>query len=254
MSHTCPACGTESEGRFCAQCGAALAAECRECGSPVPAGGRFCNQCGASAAPAAATPPKRAVLPWAVAAAAVVGLAAVVLLPRLSGSGPAPAPALAAPAAPAAGADPTGVDLASMSPRERADRLFNRVMEGVARGDTSQLVFFADMGVQAYGMVPERDADLHYHLAELHRVRGDAAGVQAQADTILAADPSHLFGLFSAARAAEMRGERSAAAGLFRRFVEAYPGEVARDLPEYREHMQGLPAMRAEAEQGAGEG
>lgn len=248
MSQPCPACGTESDGRFCSHCGAARSADCRECGSPLAAGGRFCNECGAAAGLAAPAPAKRSVLPWAVAAVAVAAVAAMALFPRVSGSPTAPLAAAAEAPPPASGMDASGVDLASMTPRERADRLFNRVMEGTARGDTAQLGFFADMAVQAYGMVPERDADLHYHLGELHNVRGDAAAVQAQADTILASDPSHLFGLFTAGRAARLRGDQAAAAAHFGRFVEVYADERARDLPEYREHAPGLPSMRAEAE------
>lgn len=245
MTQPCPACGTDAEGRFCSHCGAALSAECRACGHALPPGGRFCNECGAAATPpeGAAPQQRRSVLPWVIAGVAVAGLVAIAVLPRLSGAPPAPAPE----AAVRQPQDPASVDLASMSPRERADRLFNRVMEGVARGDTAQLTFFADMAVQAYGMVAERDADLHYHLGELHHVRQDAAAAEAQADTILAADPAHLFGLFTAARAAALRGDAAAARARYGRFVEVYAAERARDLPEYREHAQGLPAMRAEA-------
>ncbi|HEX2207291.1 MAG TPA: hypothetical protein VHG93_06375, partial [Longimicrobium sp.] len=152
---------------------------------------------------------------------------------------------------PATAGDPSAVDLASMSPRERADRLFNRVMQGVSGGDTTQLGFFAGMAIQAYGMVPERDADLHYHLGELYRLTGDAARARAQADTILAADPQHLFGLYGAARAEELR-DAGAARPLYQRFLDAYAAQVARNLPEYQEHSQGLPAMRAAAQQAVG--
>jgi hypothetical protein len=257
MSQTCPSCGHESAGRFCSDCGASLGAACRACGGALPAGARFCNQCGESVAErvdgaetARVRSPSRTVLPWAVAGAAVLALAAVAIVPRLSDRG-AEAPVAASPIAPAAG-DPSAIDLASMSPRERADRLFNRVMEGTASGDTAQTAFFTEMAVQAYGMVEERDADLHYHLAELSHVAGDAAGARAHADSILAADPAHLFGLYTGARAEALRGDSAAARALFQRFVDGYAGEVARNLPEYQGHAQGLPAMRAEAERALG--
>jgi hypothetical protein len=251
MSQTCPSCEAPASGRFCPQCGVAIDAQCRECQNPLPAGARFCNQCGVTvAAQAAPARTRQPVLAWAIAGAALVVLAGVVIAPRLSG-GEQPAAALAQQGAAPAG-DPAAVDLASMTPRERADRLFNRVMQGMASGDTAQLGFFTGMAIQAYGMVPERDADLHYHLGELHRMSGDAASARAQADSILAADPQHLFGLYGAARAEQLRNDAGAAKGLFQRFLDAYTAQVARNLPEYQEHAQGLPSMRSEAQQAVG--
>lgn len=253
MSQTCPSCQAPASGRFCPQCGVALDAQCRECQNPLPAGARFCNQCGVSvAAPATPARARQPALPWAIAAVAVAVLAAATILPRLAGDDDSPPVALAQQPAPAPGGDPSSVDLASMTPRERADRLFNRVMQGVSSGDTAKLGFFAGMAIQAYGMVPERDADLHYHLGELYRLTGDAASARAQADTILAADPQHLFGLYGAARAEELRGGEAAAKGMYQRFLDAYAAQVARNLPEYQEHSQGLPGMRAAAQQAVG--
>jgi len=250
MPDTCPSCGAAAAGRFCAACGVALDAACPACRNPLPAGARFCNQCGApaTAVAAAAGAPERAplpgILPWVVVAALLVVLA----IDRLRDD-PAPAPAVATQPQAATGDDPSAIDLASMTPRQRADRLFNRVMQSLASGDTTRLGFFTEMAVQAYGQVPERDADLHYHLGELHRMRGEAAAVRAQADSILATDPQHLFGLFTAAQAEALRGQEAAARGFYQRFLDAYPAEIARNLPEYRDHAQALPAMRAAAEQ-----
>ncbi|HEU4886026.1 MAG TPA: zinc ribbon domain-containing protein [Longimicrobium sp.] len=252
MSQTCPSCDAPASGRFCPQCGVAIDAQCRECQNPLPAGARFCNQCGvpvsAAAAPARARQPA---LPWAIAGVAVVVLAAMTILPRISGD-EAQQPAPLAQQQAAAPGDPSSVDLASMTPREAADRLFNRVMQGLSAGDSTEVTRFAPMAIQAYGMVPERDADLHYHLGELYRVTGNAPSARAQADSILATDPKHLFGLYGAARAEELRGDQSAAKGMYQRFLDAYAAEVARNLPEYQEHSQGLPSMRASAQQAVG--
>jgi tetratricopeptide (TPR) repeat protein len=148
----------------------------------------------------------------------------------------------------AAGMDAGSVDLASMSPRERADRLFNRVMQGMSGGDTTRIGFFTDMAIQAYGMVPERDADLHYHLGELYRAKGDLNAARAQADTLMAMDAQHLFGLFGAAQVEQARGNAEGAATFFRQFLDAYAPQIAANRPEYTEHMQALPVMRAEAQ------
>ena len=42
------------------------------------------------------------------------------------------------------------VDLASLSPRQAADRLFNRVMAASENGDTAEALQFAPMALQAY--------------------------------------------------------------------------------------------------------
>ncbi|WP_420129653.1 double zinc ribbon domain-containing protein [Longimicrobium sp.] len=255
MSQTCPSCEAPASGRFCPQCGVAIDAQCRECQNPLPAGARFCNQCGlaVSAQPAAPARAKQPALPWAIAAVTVALLAATTILPRLTGDEATPVPlAQQQGAAPGGAGDPSQVDLASMTPRQAADRLFNRVMQGLSAGNNAEVQQFAPMAIQAYGMVPERDSDLHYHLGELYRVTGDAVSARAQADTILAADPQHLFGLYGAARAEELRGNAGAAQGLYQRFLDAYPTQVARNLPEYQEHSQGLPSMRAAAQQAVG--
>jgi hypothetical protein len=260
MAETCPSCGAQASGRFCESCGAALSAACRECGNPLPRGAKFCNMCGAAASAAAAPavaatrPP---VLPWTVAALALIALIAVVLVPRLGGRGDEPvatagqppfAPAAGQPGAAAPAGDPRSVDLASMTPRDAADRLFNRVMTAVSTGDSAQARQFVPMAVMAYQRVDSLNADGRYHLAALQLVAGDYASARAQADTLLAGNPSHLFGLFTAAQAEGGRGNQAGARDLYQRFVQSYDREVAKKLPEYEEHSQGLPAMKAEAE------
>jgi hypothetical protein len=249
MSHACPSCATASTGRFCPDCGAALDAACRECRAPLVPGARFCNQCGTSATPAAGPGGRRTLpLPWVAAAVAGAVVATVALL--YERDTPVQPAAFTAAAAPAGGI--TADELAAMPPREAADRLFNRVMHGVASGDTADLPLFTRMAVQAYARVPERDADLHYHLGELFRLLGDGPAVRAQGDSILAGDPGHLFGLFTAARGEAMLGDEGTARGYYRRFLDRYAEEVARNLPEYQEHAPGLPSMRAEAEEALG--
>lgn len=264
MSQTCPSCKQPASGRFCASCGVAVEADCRECGSRLPPGARFCNSCGAAAAPGAsapAAPPARSgsPLPWVVAGVALVALAAVVLVPRLREGESAVAPTTAAPlagapgaAGPAAGAGPAAVDLSSMTPREAADRLFNRVMQSVSAGDTAQARTFLPMAIAAYQRVPELDTDGHYHLAVLHLVGSNAQAARAEANAILARDPQHLFGLFTAAQAEQAMGNAARARELYERFLAAYDTEVQRELPEYQHHQQALGPMREEAQRAVG--
>jgi hypothetical protein len=67
-------------------------------------------------------------------------------------------------------------------------------------------------------------------IAELADVKEIAT---AQADTILAASPTHLLGLSLASTAARMRGDATAQADYDRKLLAAADAERARNLPEY---------------------
>lgn len=274
MAETCPSCGAAASGRFCDQCGAGLdPGTCRQCGAALPRGARFCNQCGTPVTSGVEGAARSGVgspvgwgplLPWIVAGVALLALLLFVVAQRGRGGGeseqaaaqggtPPFAPAAeagqggaGAPGAPGTGTPP---DLSQMSPRQAADRLFNRVMTAVSQSDTPQVAQFLPMAIQAYGMAAPLDADGRYHLATLHLVAGNFPAARAQADSILASAPTHLFGLYTAAQAEEARGNREAAAQLYRRFLAAFDAEQGKPLPEYRDHAQGLPGMRQTAQQ-----
>ena len=89
-----------------------------------------------------------------------------------------------------------------MSPRERADRLYDRVMRLNEEGKTDSVDFFAPMVTSAYQMLGTLDLDQHYDLGRVGEVTGAAPLARAEADTILRADPTHLLGLALAARVA----------------------------------------------------
>jgi uncharacterized membrane-anchored protein len=134
-----------------------------------------------------------------------------------------------------------------MTPREAADRLFDRVMRSVSAGDSAAARSFAPMALAAYEMVDDIDLDGRYHVAVLHLVNGDAPAARSEAGAILDQVPTHLFGLYTAAQAEELMGDRQAAADLYSRFVENYEAEVALGRPEYREHEPILPVMLDDA-------
>ena len=268
---TCPACGASASGRFCSACGAGLPGRvsCSACGNEIPGGGRFCNQCGAAASPRAetaaaagasdaASEPRKAssTLPWTIAGLAVLGLVIALVFPRPGARQPAQgAPATvggASQQAPAAGAgfgDPSAVDLSSMTPLERANSLFNRVMQNVSSGDSAQVEFFLPMALAAYGDVPDLDADGHYHVAVLHLADGNPDAARESADSILATADTHLFGLFTAAQAEQALGNSAEARAFYEQFNEAFEAESAMARTEYTEHSAVIPLMRAEAEE-----
>ncbi|MBA2668751.1 MAG: zinc ribbon domain-containing protein, partial [Gemmatimonadetes bacterium] len=233
MTQTCPSCSQPTEGRFCSHCGAGLEGPraCGACGGSLPEGGRFCNQCGASAevplsAASATNQPSaagrgRSMLPWAITAGALAALLALAIYPRMDRSDDFVATASGPPiTGTTAGA--RGIDLSSMTEREAADRLFNRVMQYVSDEDSVQARQFLPMALAAYQRVEDLDRDGHYHVAVLELVNENPSGARAHADTILAEEPDHLFGLATAAQAEMKMGNEGEGQAFFRRFLEVY--------------------------------
>lgn len=155
------------------------------------------------------------------------------------------------PLAPPAGGQPgaagTGLDLSAMTPREAADRLFNRVMGAVEAGDTGQVRFFLPMAIQAYQQVEPLDADGYYHLSLLQRTGGQGDSALATARRALEAAPDHLLLLSAAAAAARALGQESVAREYYARLVAVYEVERAKSLPEYEAHSRQLPNLLEEA-------
>lgn len=248
---TCPTCGTKASGKFCSNCGAALGgATCRVCSAPLTPGARFCHLCGTALGSRAAGSRSHAV-PWIIAAV-TVALAVVVLVARTGGPSPSIAgqgggsPAAPSIAPPAAGMATT--DISSMTPRERADRLFDRIMRAASRGDSGEVRFFTPMALQAYALLGSLDTDARYHVALIQAEAGDIAAVAAQADSLEAASPSHLFVSMLRAEVAERRGALVEMRRWYRRFLDQYQAELATGKQEYRDHQAALDAFRQQAQ------
>ena len=258
----CPSCGTgDQEGKFCAQCGAALQGACASCGKELSSGSRFCTSCGTPVSGArtgwsaggggvAGLP-----WPWLVAAGALVLVVLVFLLPgRTERAGPAtmttpgsfqgPAGAAGGTGAGGAGVPMSQDGLLSSDMRANADRLFNRIMGAAEQGNDAEVAQFMPMAVQAYGMVEDLDDDGRFHVAILHLTAGDHAAARAAAQDILDDSPDHILALGVAAAAAEAAGETEAARAFHRRLLDAYPEEAARPRPEYLDHQRMLPEYR----------
>ena len=232
-------------GKYCSGCGTPLRdVRCGHCGSVLPSGARFCNDCGTPATAASAgisSEQRDGGLVRLVAVAAVVALVAFVAGAAMGRGGNAPE--LGAPEQPAAAVPagtPSAPDISSMSPEERASRLFNRVMSYSEQGKLDSARFFAPMAVQAYAMIGPPDAHTHYDIGEIYAAIGDAGAASAEADTILATQPNHLLGLALAARAADARGDAAAAAKFRRRIAAAAPAERQKGLKEYTEHARDI--------------
>jgi len=256
---TCPSCAAPATGRFCANCGATLAgALCSSCRAPLTPGAKFCHRCGTEAGAPSAPPSDHgsfnAALPWAVAGIALLALIALVAGQHFSRQ---PPPAASTPDAVLAPDDGDGVqpvrapDISSLSPRERADRLYDRIMRLDSEGKKDSAAFFAQMGISAFMMLPSQDADSRYDMGRIAEVAGAAPVAVAQADTILAQDSTHLLGLILAISTARDAGDSATAQRMQRRLVAVEPRELAKNLPEYQRHRAEITAAINQAKKAA---
>jgi hypothetical protein len=249
----CAACGTPSAGgRFCASCGAPLTgALCPACRSALTTGAKFCHRCGSAVGASPTTDARAATtVPWTIAALALLALAALAA-GRNFGAHRSATETPAASAPPVADADPGAgpapPDISAMSPAERADRLFDRVMRLHEEGKDDSVQFFAPMVLAAFQAIPDPSLDQRYDLGRV----GEAVGLndlaKAEADTILSQDPTHLLGLALAARAATTSKQSDVARGYYKRLLAAEPAERKKKRPEYERHQADIDAAVAQA-------
>jgi hypothetical protein len=138
-------------------------------------------------------------------------------------------------------------DISQLTPRERFDRLFNRIMQAAEQGDTAQVRRFTPMALGAYAQLDTIDADARYHAAVIRLQTGDVAGAHALADTILEQSPDHLFGYIVRGTAATLADDPGARSQAEREFLRRYDREMAAGRPEYRDHAPVIEEFRKEA-------
>ena len=214
-------------------------------------------------APIAAASGGASSLPWIVAAIALVCMLAFFAgnTFRSKRSNTLDAPKNALPqaglddrAAPQEGGGPVRApDISQLSPQERADRLFNRVMVLNSQGKSDSVLFFAPMALEAYRMLSPMNADQRYDMGRIAEVAGAIPLAGAQADTILQQNPTHLLGLILAGRVANLQKDPAKQSALARRLLAALPAETAKSLSEYERHQDDITKAVGEARQaGAG--
>jgi len=229
---------------------------CHACGAALSSGARFCHKCGANTNPTTAAAGWRAGLPWGIAGLALGALLAVLFLRGAGGAGGANTPALGG--APFAGGAPAGgapaPDISQMSPEERAQRLFDRVMRLQEEGKQDSVQFFLPMAVGSYQQLPAMSLDSHFDVGLLQLVGGDQAAGLSEADSIRQQAPTHLFIFVLRARAAQARNDTQALARAYQDFLKNESAERARNRPEYSEHSRILDAFHTEATSRPGTG
>src|SRR6476660_9947328 len=267
QSSPCPTCGADANGRYCSSCGAPLAgATCAACSAELSPGAKFCHRCGTAvgaAAPTATRESRTNALPWIVAALAFLALFAMAagrgFNARRSNTVDGSQNAL-----PQAGLDDRAgasddqsgtiraPDISSLSPQERADRLYNRVMLLATQGKVDSVQFFAPMALTAYQMLSPLNADQRYDMGRIGEVAGAFPLAKAQADSILRENPNHLLGLILEARLAVIAGDTTQLHSYERRLIAAQKSELATNRAEYARHQDDIATALQQARKSLG--
>jgi len=252
----CPSCGTPATGSFCSGCGTRLGRlACAHCQAELSPQARFCHRCGQpvdtlARKPSAGRSDRRA---WLVAGTVCVLLVAGIAY-KVSRDASGPAAADMANAGSSAGAaataGPSGPapDISSMTPRERFDRLYNRIMQASERRDSVEVERFTPMALGAYQQLETRDADARYHAAVLQMQVGNLPAARALADTIVKESPGHLFGYVIRATAARLQNDPAALARAQKDFLSHYDAEMRLNRVEYLEHRPVVEQLKGDAE------
>jgi hypothetical protein len=194
-------------------------------------------------------------LTWFLAGGGVVALAGAVALLLSRDKPPVAVDAAAASAPFASGASATGAtppDISNMSPRERYDALFNRIMRAAETGDEATVTTFAPMALAAFGMLDTVNVDARYHAALIQLHTGDVAGASAQGDSILTEQPGHLFGYIVKGTIARFQKNQAALGTAYTAFLKHYDAEAARKRPEYGEHPRAVEEFLKAAREAKG--
>ncbi len=257
MPTPCPRCGEAASGKFCAHCGGALAgAKCPKCAGALTPGAQFCHHCGTTM-PGISAPATSSRVPWIVTGVALVAVIALVLFqasraaqdvpPDAAAAGPMGGPMARPLGGPAAGGMPSNTDLASMSPEEKADRLFNRVMRDASEGKMDSVAMFAPMAIQSLEMLAPLNPHQHYDLGLVALVSGDLKRAKLQADSLLKKNAGDLLGLSLAIRVADGSKNSAARADFEKRLIAAEPAERKTGREEYTFHAADIDAALKDA-------
>ena len=132
-----------------------------------------------------------------------------------------------------------------MTPREAADRLFNRVMMADEQGNAAEVDQFAPMAVSAYEMLESLDTDALFHVGLVQAAAGHIEEAKSYNERLKAIVPNHLLAAFLDHRIAEVEGNTSVAAGAVKRFHDHYDDEISIGRPEYEHHRASIETFRA---------
>ncbi len=218
--------------------------ECQTCGATLAADARFCHRCGTPLPDTPARTPSSAkrssILVYSVAAVSIIGATLAAIAFTYSDRVQPVSPAMER----GGGQRASSIDLSTMTPREAADRLFNRVMSASERGDADEVARFAPMAVAAYARVSSLDLDARYHLGLLSLQLDDLDQVREQIAIMKQSAPRHLLALVLEHDVASRAGDLAAANRAAAEFKAAFNDELAQTRPEYEAHRSAIDRFR----------
>ena len=226
----CPACGEENKvsARFCQACGRSVAAG---------DGGRFNAQT------------LTVIGAGLVTLLALGALFSTVIDTSTNTGGNSAVTAPARTASTPAGQPP---DLSTMTPREAADRLFNRVMMADEQGLADEVAQFAPMAVAAYDRLESLDTDALYHLGMIHAAAGDVDRARDATERLKAIVPKHLLVSVIEHRLATDTNDQDKAERAIDQFKANYAEEINVDRFEYDHHRRVIDLFREQIGMNAG--
>lgn len=217
---------------------------CASCGTPIPDSAQFCHKCGTRVGTAPVSG-WRSGAPWMLGGLVAGAIVGAVGMNAVRPGAPPPLIDQTAVAAPAPAEAPP--DISNMSPAERANRLYTRIMTLHAAGKRDSAEFFLPMALQAYAMLPTRGPDAHYHIGVLELTAGNLPAALAEADSIKRVAPTHLFGDMLRARVYGLRRDTPHYREACQSYLKHESAELAKKLPEYTEHAGTIAGFHEEA-------
>jgi tetratricopeptide (TPR) repeat protein len=159
-----------------------------------------------------------------------------------AGEGERPAAQTSARTSPTSSGQPP--DLSTMTPREAAIRLFNRVMMADEQGNADEVAQFAPMAIAAYDRVENLDLEAIYHIGLINAAAGDPEKAWEVVERLRAVVPEHLLASVLEHRLATEENDQAKAERAIERFKAAYDEEIKVDRREYRGHQRQIDQFR----------